>query len=177
MANDWDQLDDFDENSDEGGQEPKKTNPLRKRMRELERENQQLKETNSKLAKETRSSSLVQLLRAAKVKHAPKVAVLVPSDVDSTEDGVKKWLEDYAEVFNIQTEPTGEGGGEGEGTTQEPPEQTEQAEKLGRIGKVTASTATVTKQADLLRRLNDPNLKKEELLQMIYDAGGGPGSG
>jgi hypothetical protein len=169
----WNQPDDFDDL--EEGEEGKGKNPVRDRMRKLEKENKELRETNAKLSSQTRKTSVERLLADAHVKHASKVAGLVPGDVEATAEGVKQWLDTYADVFSIETEDDAGEGGDSDG---EPtPEQVEQAQKMGRIGKATASNTTPTKQADLAKRLADPKLTREELLGMIEEAGGGFGSG
>lgn len=173
MANQWNQPDDdFDDDLDES-QDPKKPNPLRDRMRKLEKENKELKEANEKLSSASRKSSVKELLAEAKVKHASKVAGLVPADVEATAEAVKKWLDDFSDVFSIETEEAGEG----ESSDEQTPEQAEQAEKMARIGKVTAATSTPGKEADLLRELSSKDLKPERLLEIIEKAGGGRGIG
>jgi hypothetical protein len=174
MTDSWNQPE-FDEDHDEGG-EGKGKNPVRDRMRKLEKENADLRKANEKLTSQTRQSSVETLLEAAKVKHAAKVAGLVPANVEATAEAVKQWLDTYADVFSIQTDQTDDAK-EGEGSAPEPdPEKAEQAEKLGRIGKATSATSTPTKQADLLKQVAGAK-NREELLALVQQAGGGFGMG
>lgn len=57
------------------------------------------KELSTFRAKE-RTTSLADLLKDQGVN--PKIARLLPADIEPTEAAVKGWLDDYADVFNIQ---------------------------------------------------------------------------
>jgi hypothetical protein len=63
-----------------------------KRVRELE-------EQLAGLSKSSRDRSLKEVLQARGLN--PKVAALVPSDVEPTEEAIGKWLDDYGDVFGL----------------------------------------------------------------------------
>ena len=60
--------------------------------------------------KQSRGASLGDFLKAKGVD--PKVSSLIPSSVESTEEAVNQWLEQFADVFNIRTDGPGTGTGE-----------------------------------------------------------------
>ena len=59
--------------------------------------------------KQSRGSSLADLLKAKGVD--PKVSSLIPASVETTEDAVNQWLEQFADVFNIRTAESGTDSG------------------------------------------------------------------
>lgn len=48
----------------------------------------------------TRKSSLADLLKARELD--PKVAAFIPAEVEATEEGVGKWLDEYGDVFGAK---------------------------------------------------------------------------
>lgn len=168
---DWNQPDFYDDDDPNSNPDGKQTNPVRDRLRKLEKENKELKEQHAEAMKQLRQTNIANVL-TDKVKDPAKVARLIPADVDSTAEAIEKWLADYADVFAVvpAEDPAPEGDGE-------PPEPDANADAMGRIGKATQSGATPTKQADMAAKLADPNLTRDELIKLIEAAGGGYGSG
>ena len=73
---------------------------LRKQLRDKGKEAADAaKELATYRAKE-RTTSIGDLLKDQGVN--PKIARLLPADIEPTEDAVKGWLDDYADVFNIE---------------------------------------------------------------------------
>ena len=102
--------DDFDQDEENGPAQLRKAlAKANKRLKELETENGQLKSAQ----KET---SLTGILTAKGVN--PKVIkYLKADDVEANEEAVSKWLDENADVFNInikKDEPKGESDGDGE---------------------------------------------------------------
>jgi hypothetical protein len=75
--------------------------PLVKQLREqIEKQSKALKERDDSLTKlqgQVRTQSVREILRDLGVK--PKVAGLIPSDLDPTPEAVEKWVKDYEDVF------------------------------------------------------------------------------
>jgi hypothetical protein len=170
----WNQPDYDDDDLDGNEPDGKKPNPVRDRLRKLEKENKDLKDQHAKATKELRQNNIANAL-ANKVKDPAKVAKLIPADVDASVEAIEKWLADYADVFAVVTT---EGDPSPEGESAEPdPEALAQQQAMSRIGKASGAGSTPTKQADLQARLADPKLTREELVKMIEQAGGGVGTG
>lgn len=70
--------------------------------------NKDLTERLSKLEGAQRQSAVQSVITAKGL--SPKVAKLIPSDVEPTEDAVTAWLEEYGDVFGAST-PSAEGEG------------------------------------------------------------------
>lgn len=83
-------------------------NNLVKRLRaEIEKRDKALKTRDDefqKLQGEVRRQSVGNLLREMGVK--PKVANLVPSDIEPTEDALKAWVKEYEDVFGSVRQDT-----------------------------------------------------------------------
>lgn len=84
--------------------------PLVKRLREeISRRDKALADRDKELQSlsgKVRSQSVRDILREMKV--PTKVAGLIPSDVEPTEDNIKKWVNDYRDVLGFSQSGTGE---------------------------------------------------------------------
>lgn len=65
-----------------------------KRIAELEKQLQELSSAN-------RSRSVIDVLSSKGLSNAAKVAKLIPADVDPSEEGIGKWLDEYGDVFGL----------------------------------------------------------------------------
>lgn len=157
----------FDDDDDAQEQEKPKGNSggLRAHVKRLEEENKQLKEANDKSAKQLRQRAITDVVTSKGLDK--RVAAFVPSDLASAED-VEKWLGEYGDLFGTkQTASAPEGEEEDDDES-----ETELAAAHGRMNKATAgATSGATKEKDLLRRLNDPNLTQDQLLELIASGG------
>ena len=72
---------------------------LRRYLNKLERENKNLVEQNATAQKTARSQTIQTVLAAKGVN--PKLAAFIQPDVEPTEEAVGKWIDDYADVFNL----------------------------------------------------------------------------
>jgi hypothetical protein len=166
MSSQNDQWDDVLDDQDQGQQQQGKG--LRA---QLEAALKAAKAAEDRAAKaESRArEALVGGLVAAKGLPA-KVAKLLPADVEATDDAVGKWLDDYADVFSPKpAEPTVSAQDEGASDGV--------ADQMGRIGAAVTGAKAPEKEAELLSRLQDPNLTREQLDALVFAAGGGYGSG
>lgn len=77
---------------------------LRKAAKQKDKELAEMREQFANLNKSARERAIKDALASRGVNS--KIASFIPQDIDPTEESVSKWLEDYADVFGIQTEQT-----------------------------------------------------------------------
>ena len=75
---------------------------LRKATKQKDKELAELKSQYESLAKANRDRAIKDALASRGVNS--KIASFIPQDIDPTEESVSKWLEDYADVFGVQTQ-------------------------------------------------------------------------
>jgi len=74
---------------------------LRKAAKQKDKELQELRAQFEGLNKAQRERAIKDALASRGVNS--KIASFIPQDIDPTEESVSKWLEDYADVFGIET--------------------------------------------------------------------------
>lgn len=156
----------FDDDDDAQEQEKPKGNSggLRAHVKRLEAENAQLKADHEKAAKTLRQRAITDVVTSKGLDK--RIAAFVPSDLASAED-VEKWLGEFGDLFG-----TKETASAPEGEEDDDESETELAAAHGRMNKATSgATSGATKDKDLLRRLNDPNLTQDQLLELIASGG------
>ena len=100
MSNyDYEDDDDFTEDSSND-----LVKQLRKASKQKDKELQELRSQFESLSKGQRERAIKDALAARGVNS--KIASFIPQDIDPTEESVSKWLEDYADVFGIETGQT-----------------------------------------------------------------------
>jgi len=100
MSNyDYEDDDDFTEDSSND-----LVKQLRKASKTKDKELQELKAQFDSLNKSQRERAIKDALAARGVNS--KIASFIPQDIDPTEESVSKWLEEYADVFGIETSQT-----------------------------------------------------------------------
>jgi len=77
---------------------------LRRAAKQKDKELQELKAQFEGLNKAQRERAIKDALASRGVNS--KIASFIPQDIDPTEESVSKWLEDYADVFGIETSQT-----------------------------------------------------------------------
>ena len=92
--------DDFD--TDSSGNDLVKQ--LRKATKQKDKELAEMKAQFENLNKAQRDRAIKDALASRGVNS--KIAAFIPQDIDPTEESVSKWLEDYADVFGIETDQT-----------------------------------------------------------------------
>ena len=92
--------DDFD--TDSSGNDLVKQ--LRKATKQKDKELAELKAQFENLNKAQRDRAIKDALASRGVNS--KIAAFIPQDIDPTEESVSKWLEDYSDVFGIETNQT-----------------------------------------------------------------------
>jgi hypothetical protein len=78
---------------------------LRKVNRALEKRAKELEQELSGLRTQTRQRTVKDVLQAKGLN--PKIAAFIPQDIDSSEEAITTWVNEYGDVFGIQT-PTEE---------------------------------------------------------------------
>ena len=131
---------------------------LRKANKQKEKELAELKAEFQNLSKAQRERAIKDALASRGVNG--KIAAFIPQDIDPTEESVSKWLEDYADVFGIQTESN-------QATPNVDPAQAKQYQKMTR----SVESGQVPDGADdVMRRLLNAQTR-EELDEVIRQSG------
>ena len=145
--------DDFD--TDSGNDLVKQ---LRKATKAKDKELAELKAQYESLAKANRERAIKDALASRGVNS--KIASFIPQDIDPTEESVSKWLEDYADVFGVDTQSS-------QATPNVDPKQ---AAAYQRMTNAVEQGVTPEFQADIHRKLMNAN-SREELDEIIRQSG------
>ena len=146
--------DDFDTPND-GGDLVKQ---LRKATKQKDKELAELKSQYEALAQANRDRAIKDALSSRGVNS--KIASFIPQDIDPTEESVSKWLEDYADVFGVQTQAN-------QATPNVDPKQ---AAAYQRMTNAVEQGATPEFQAEIHRKLLNAQ-SREELDEIIRQSG------
>jgi len=131
---------------------------LRKATKQKDKELAELKAQYESLAKANRERAIKDALASRGVNS--KIAAFIPQDIDPTEESVSKWLENYADVFGVETQAN-------QATPNVDPKQ---AAAYQRMTNAVEQGVTPEFQADIHRRLMNAN-SKEELDEIIRASG------
>lgn len=133
---------------------------LRKQIRERDKALQEVQSKLGELATKDRSRSLTDTLKGLNV--SPKVASFYPSDREATEDNIKSWLSENADVFGIKLDA--------------PPADAPAApavpDGVQRLQAVSTPDADMSAEATVLHQINQA-ASADDLVAMILAAGGG----
>jgi hypothetical protein len=131
---------------------------LRKASKQKDKELNELKAQFESLNKAQRERAIKDALASRGVNS--KIASFIPQDIDPTEESVSKWLEDYADVFGIET-----------GQTQATPNvNPNDAAAYKRMTNSADSGVSPEHNGDIMQRLMNAN-SKEELDDVIRLSG------
>ena len=153
MSN-YDYEDDDDFNDDSSNDLVKQ---LRKASKQKDKELNELKAQFESLNKAQRERAIKDALASRGVNS--KIASFIPQDIDPTEESVSKWLEDYADVFGIETSQT-----------QTPNVNPADAAAYKRMTNSADSGASPEHNGDIMQKLMNAN-SKEELDDVIRLSG------
>jgi hypothetical protein len=155
MSNyDYEDDDDFDTNDSSNDL----VKQLRKASKQKDKELNELKAQFESLNKAQRERAIKDALASRGVNS--KIASFIPQDIDPTEESVSKWLEDYADVFGIET-----------GQTQAQPNiNPADAAAYKRMTNSADSGASPEHNGDIMQKLMNAN-SKEELDDVIRLSG------
>ena len=155
MSNyDYEDDDDFDTNDSSNDL----VKQLRKASKQKDKELNELRAQFDGLNKAQRERAIKDALASRGVNS--KIASFIPQDIDPTEESVSKWLEDYADVFGIET-----------GQTQATPNvNPNDAAAYKRMTNSADSGVSPEHNGDIMQRLMNAN-SKEELDEVIKLSG------
>lgn len=146
--------DDFDTNSSSNDL----VKDLRKVAKQKDKELAELKAQFESLNKAQRERAIKDALASRGVNG--KIAAFIPQDIDPTEESVSKWLEDYSDVFGIETNQT-------QATPNVDPAQ---AAAYKRMTNAVESGATPEHNDNIMQKLMNAN-SREELDEVIRLSG------
>ena len=130
---------------------------LRKASKQKDKELNELKAQFESLNKAQRERAIKDALASRGVNS--KIASFIPQDIDPTEESVSKWLEDYADVFGIETSQT-----------QTPNVNPNDAAAYKRMTNSADSGVSPEHNGDIMQKLMNAN-SKEELDDVIRLSG------
>jgi len=175
MTDPW-QLDDNDNDGQQG------KDPVRAQLKRLEKELKDERELRVKAEALARTSTIKDLLTEKKL--SPKLAKLIPANVETTPEALETWLTEYGDLFvKPVTPPANNNDGDGsENSSGQPDDVTNDDEAVvnafNRIAKANSGvTPPNSKPGELLNQILSKDLKEEDLLALITSHGGGVGSG
>jgi hypothetical protein len=155
MSNyDYEDDDDFDTNDSSNDL----VKQLRKASKQKDKELNELRAQFESLSKGQRERAIKDALAARGVNG--KIAAFIPQDIDPTEESVSKWLEDYADVFGIET-------GQNQATPNVNPND---AAAYKRMTNSADSGVSPEHNGDIMQKLMNAN-SKEELDEVIRMSG------
>ena len=155
MSNyDYEDDDDFDTNDSSNDL----VKQLRKASKQKDKELNELKAQFESLNKAQRERAIKDALASRGVNS--KIASFIPQDIDPTEESVSKWLEDYADVFGIETSQT----------QAQPNISPADAAAYKRMTNSADSGASPEHNGDIMQKLMNAN-SKEELDEVIRLSG------
>jgi hypothetical protein len=131
---------------------------LRKASKQKDKELQELKAQFESLNKSQRDRAIKDALASRGVNS--KIASFIPQDIDPTEESVSKWLEDYADVFGIETSQT----------QAQPNVNPNDAAAYKRMTNSADSGVSPEHNGDIMQKLMNAN-SKEELDEVIRMSG------
>ena len=131
---------------------------LRKASKQKDKELNELRSQFESLNKSQRERAIKDALASRGVNS--KIASFIPQDIDPTEESVSKWLEDYADVFGIET-----------GQTQATPNiNPNDAAAYKRMTNSADSGVSPEHNGDIMQKLMNAN-SREELDEVIRMSG------
>ena len=144
-TNYYDDDEDNDTTTDVVGQLRKVNRTLEKRAKELEQELAGLKT-------QTRQRTVKDVLQAKGLN--PKIAALIPQDIEPTDDALAKWIEDYGDVFGVQVP-----------TEEKPAEKSPEIKAQARINNMVATGTAPDIDEDAFAKI--ANAKSKEDLDIL----------
>jgi hypothetical protein len=153
MSN-YDYEDDEDEVTTESNDVVKQ---LRKANKQKEKELADLKSQFESLNKQQRERTIKDVLEARGVNK--KISAFIPQDLDPTEESLSKWLDDYGDVFGLETTESNQ-----------PVVDQATQDAYQKMNRVTGQGITPDSGDDIYRKLMSAN-SKEELDEVIRQSG------
>jgi hypothetical protein len=130
---------------------------LRKANKQKEKELADLKSQFETLNKQQRERAIKDVLEARGVNK--KISAFIPQDLDPTEESLSKWLDDYGDVFGLETTESNQ-----------PVVDQATQDAYQKMNRVTGQGITPDSGDDIYRKLMSAN-SKEELDDIIRQSG------
>ena len=140
-TNYYDDDEDEDTTTDVVGQLRKVNRTLEKRAKELEQELAGLKT-------QTRQRTVKDVLQAKGLN--PKIAAFIPQDIEPTDEALGKWVEDFGDVFGIQTP-----------TEEKPAEKSPEIKAQARINNIVATGTAPDIDEDAFAKIASAKTKED----------------
>ena len=139
---------------------------LRRQYKAMLKENKDKDAEISKLRTQSRTATVKEILRTKQVN--PKLAALIPPDVEVTEEAIEKWLEEFGDVFNVKGSAPGEGGGPASAEGQaEPAYSKDDVTALNKVAAASAgATVDMSRAQELLGQIQSAKTQEEFLALM-----------
>ena len=131
---------------------------LRKASKQKDKELQELRSQFENLSKGQRERAIKDVLASRGVNS--KIATFIPQDIDPTEESLSKWLDDYGDVFGIESSQT-------QATPNVDPAQ---AAAYKRMTNTADAGSSPEHNADIMQKLMNAN-SREELDAVIKESG------
>lgn len=152
----------WDDDEDQYSSDSELVKQLRKQLRDAKKANEGLESEVSTLRPQVRKNAISGILSSLEVN--PKIAALLPSDLEVSKESVETWLAEYGDVFNVKKEPPVETKTEGDkpaetvDTNVFPPEMREAWARM-QGGESTAGAVAPDKEQQEMARLGDAATK------------------
>jgi len=157
MSNNDYEDDDFDFEDSSSNQNNDLVKQLRKAAKQKDKELQELRAQFEGVSKAQRERAIKDVLEARGINK--KISAFIPQDIDPTEESLSKWLDDYGDVFGIESQESNQ-------NTVDPA----QAAAYKKMNNAVESGLTPDSGDDVLRKLMSAN-SKEELDEVIRNSG------
>ena len=140
-TNYYDDDEDNDTTTDVVGQLRKVNRTLEKRAKELEQELAGLKT-------QTRQRTVKDVLQAKGLN--PKIAAFIPQDIDTSEEAINNWVNEYGDVFGIQAP-----------TEEKPAEKSPEIQAQARINNMVATGTSPDIDEDAFAKIASAKSKED----------------
>ena len=157
MSNNDYEDDDFDFEDSSSNQNNDLVKQLRKAAKQKDKELAELRAQCGEVSKAQRERNIKDVLESRGVNS--KIAKLIPSDLEPTEESLSKWLDDNGDVFGFQASESNQ-----------PVVDPAQAAAYKKMNSVTEQGLTPDASDDIMRKLLSAN-SKEELDDIIRQSG------
>ncbi len=125
---------------------------LRKVNRTLEKRAKELEQELAGLKTQTRQRTVKDVLQAKGLN--PKIAAFIPQDIDTSEEAINNWVNEYGDVFGIQTQ-----------TEEKPAEKSPEIQAQARINNMVATGTSPDIDEDAFAKI--ANAKSKEDLDIL----------
>lgn len=138
---------------------------LRRQYKAMVKESKEKDAELVKLRTQSRTASVKELLRTKNVN--PKLAALIPSDVEVTDEAIDKWLEEFGDVFNVKGSAPEGGGPASEGKQAEPAYSKDDVTALNKVAAASqGATVDMSKAQELIGQIQSAKTQEDFLALM-----------